>query len=320
MGFSREALLIDREAVTERLVAFLRDEARALRRRGAVVCVSGGIDSAVTLCLAARAFGPERVFAAALPEKESSPESLTYAQALCDKLGVDLTVESITPMLEAHGCYAARDEAIREAIPEFGEGWTSKLVLSGDVLETSRLNVYYVHAASPAGDERRERLSTAAFLRIVAASNLKQRTRMTRGYFHAERLNYLYAGSHNRDEYLLGFSVRYGDIGVDALPLEGLYKVQVYELAEHLGVTREIIERTPSSDTYSADQSQEEFFFALPFTVLDPLLYAWEKRIDARETAAALGLTSEQVERAFRDFESKVRATGHMRELPATVA
>ncbi len=318
MGFTRDALTLDCPAVVERLTGWLRQAVgRGLRRRGAVVCVSGGIDSAVTFALAVRAFGPERIFALALPEKESSPESLTYARTLVETAGVPLEVEEITGALEAHRCYSERDAAFARAVPGYGRGWRAKLVLGEGLLETSRLNVYYVEAESPTGESVRARLSTADFLQVVAASNLKQRTRMTRGYYHAERLNYAFVGSHNRDEYLLGFSVRYGDIGVDCLPLESFYKVQVYQLARYLGVPEEIIARTPSSDTYSAAQSQEEFFFALPFELLDLLLCAWERRVAAAEAAAEAGLTPEQVERAYQDFASKVRATGHMRELPA---
>jgi NAD+ synthase len=317
MAYSASDLALDCPAVVGHLTDWLRASVgRQLRRKGAVVCVSGGIDSAVTFALCVRAFGPDRIFALGLPERDSSPESLTYARALVEPAGVPLVVEDITAALEAHGCYRERDAAFARAVPAFGEGWRAKLVLGEGLLETSRLNVYYVEAEGPAGESVRARLAPADFLQIVAASNLKQRTRMTRGYYHAERLNYALVGSHNRDEYLLGFSVRYGDIGVDCLPLESFYKVQVYELARYLGVPEEIIARTPSSDTYSAAQSQEEFFFALPFQLLDVLLYAWERGESAADAARAAGLTPEQAERAYQDFGSKVRATAHMRELP----
>jgi len=320
MAFTRESLRIDCRRVCAEVIAALQQQVRhRLRRRGAVVCVSGGIDSSVTAALCVRAFGPERVRALALPERDSSPESLAYAQLLCNHLALDLVVESIGAALEAQGCYARRDDAVRAAIPEYGDGWKMKLVLGHGLLETGRLNVFRVRAEGPDGVTREERVSLDSYLAIVAATNMKQRTRMVRAYYHAEALNYAHVGSHNRDEYVLGFMVRYGDIGVDCMPIGLLYKTQVYELAAHLGLPEVIRTQTPTSDTYSAQQSQEEFFFALPFSVLDPLLYAWEHDVPAPEAAMGLGLSAEGVERAYRDFESKVRSTQHMRELPLLV-
>ena len=281
-----------------------------------MVCVSGGVDSSVTAGLCVRAFGPGNVFALALPEKDSSPESLTYAKLLTEHLGLELHVEPIEAALAAQGCYERRDEAIKRAVPDYGEGWKAKLILDHGLLDSGRLNVYYIHVESPDGKVIKERLGPPEFLQIVAATNIKQRTRMIRGYYHAEALNYAFVGSHNFDEHFLGFSVRYGDIGVDCLPQAKLYKSQVYQVAEHLGLPEVIRAQTPSSDTYSAKQSEEEFFFALPFDLLDKLLYAYNHDVPAAEAAAVVGLEEEQVQRAYRDFEAKIRTTEHMRQPP----
>jgi NAD+ synthase len=100
------------------------------------------------------------------------------------------------------------------------------------------------------------------YLQIVAASNLKQRTRMSTLYYHAEMRNYAVIGTANKNEHDQGFFVKYGDGGVDIQPIAHLFKTQVYQLARYLGVPEEIQQRPPTTDTYSASCTQEEFSFA----------------------------------------------------------
>jgi len=138
-------------------------------------------------------------------------------------------------------------------------------------------------------------------------------------YYWGEQSNYLVAGTTNKTEFILGDYCKFGDGGTDVECVSHLYKTNIYQLAEYLDVPMEIRERTPSPDTFSLPVSDTDFYFCLPFDLLDPLLYAWEYKVDGSEAAAALGLGEDQVKRAFRDFQSKNTSTEHIRVLPAAL-
>lgn len=317
--FDRRALELDVEAEIARLTEALRAAVfHTLHRQGGVVGISGGIDSSVVLALSARALGPERVIGVLLPEGESSPESVHLAHLVAERYGVRTVTEDITAALEGAGCYRRRDEAIRRLFPEFGPGWKSKIVLPGDLLERETLNVFSLTVTSPTGEEFTKRLPPREYYQIVAASNFKQRTRMAMLYYHAELRNYAVIGTANRNEHDQGFFVKHGDGGVDVAPIQHLFKTQVYQLARALDIPQEIQERTPTSDTYSAGSSQEEFFFRVPFAILDVVWLGHERGAPAAEIAAALGLTTEQVERVIADIERKQRTTTYLRMAPIT--
>jgi NAD+ synthase len=160
------------------------------------------------------------------------------------------------------------------------------------------------------------RLSHGDFLAMMAANDIKQRTRMTVLYYEAERRNYIVCGTTNRAETAQGFFVKFGDGGVDIEPLTPLYKNQVYELGRYLGVPAEIIARTPSPDTYSFEVSDKDFYFCLPYDTVDMILYAQEHSISKEETAEVLGLEMEKLERAWKDLQRKQEATKHLRDVP----
>lgn len=319
-GFSRQALLLDAEAETRRLAQFILESVtQTLHRRGAVVGISGGIDSAVVLALCVRALGAERVIGLLLPERESSPESVDLALGLAGQYGVKTVTEDITPLLAGAGCYRRRDEAVQRLFPEYGEGWKVKISLPGNLLEQDVLNIFKVTVVSPEGAEQSQRLPVGEFLQIVAASNFKQRSRMAMLYYHAELRNYAVVGTANKNEHDLGFFVKYGDGGVDLQPIVHLFKSQVYQLAAYLDVPREIQERTPTTDTYSAGSTQEEFFFRLPFDVLDLIWLGMEEGVPAELIARALEITPAQVERVMEDIRRKQRTTAYLRSAILTV-
>ena len=135
-------------------------------------------------------------------------------------------------------------------------------------------------------------------------------------YYFAELNNYAVCGTTNRDEYLQGFFVKYGDGGVDIEPIMHLYKLQVYQIARFLDVPQEIISRAPSPDTFSLNASDEEMHYRLPIEILDPLLYAWENHIQMADICQSLSLSCEKVEQIIRDFTSKYKATRYLRETP----
>ena len=318
MTFGTESLAIDAEAEVDRITAALREYGARNRRRGAVLGVSGGIDSSVVAALCVEAFGPERVFALHMPERESSSDTLGFSRSLTDWLGVDSLVEDLTEILTAAGAYERRDAAIRRVVPEYGPGWRSKIVLPS-VTDSDAFRLYSVVAEAPDGRRVTERLTTEAYLEIVAATNFKQRVRKMMEYSHADRLNYIVAGTPNRLEYDQGFFVKLGDGAADVKPIAHLYKTQVYALAAHLGVPESIRERPSTTDTYSLEQSQEEFYFSLPYQRMDLCLYGMNNDVPVPEIAASTDLTDEQVERVFRDIVQKRRTTAYLHEPPVLV-
>ncbi|MCA9553397.1 MAG: NAD(+) synthase [Myxococcales bacterium] len=306
----------DAAQVTERLVTQLRHEVvETLGKRGVSLGVSGGIDSATVLMLAVRAMGPENVVALAMPERESSDESLSLARELCKVAGTELVVEDITTTLEAAGCYRRRDEAIRELVPEFGAGWRCKLALGN----TAGYQITYVVVQAPGGEPRKVRPTARAYNTIVAASNFKQRTRKMMEYFHADRMGFAVAGTPNLLEYDQGFFVKGGDGLADVKPICKLYKTQVYRLAAHLGVPQSILSRPPTTDTFSMPQSQEEFYFTLPYPQMDLCLYALDHGYTAEETAPAVELPVERVQRTFDFIQRKRVATKHLHLPPIPI-
>ncbi len=319
---NRAALLaLDVEQEVGRLSQFLEESVlHALHRHGAVVGCSGGIDSSVVLALCARALGPERTLAVMLPERESSPESTTLAQDLAERLGVPMVVDDITAALEGVGAYERRDAAVRRLFPDFGEGWRLKITLPGSLLELDNLSVFYLTVVSPEGEEFRQRLPRAEYNQIVAATNFKQRIRMARLYYHAELRDYAVIGTAQRNEHDLGFFVKHGDSGVDVNPVQQLFKSQIYQLADCLEVPQAIRDRMPTTDTYSATTSQEEFFFRVPYGVLDTIWASHEAGLAAADIAEAAGLTPEQVERVIGDIHRKQLMTTYLRTPPLTLA
>jgi NAD+ synthase len=318
--FSRNVLHIDAPRLSQEIEATIREQALGtLRRRGAVVGVSGGIDSSVVAALCARALGPDRVLALSMPERDSSGEALQLGRMLAEHLGIRHVVEDVEPALTGLGCYARQLEAIRIVFPEYGEGWRCKLTLPS-LLDRDRLNITRLTVADPDGNERSARMPAAAYLQLVAATNFKQRVRKMMEYYHADRLGYAVAGTPNLLEYDQGFFVKQGDGAADLKPIAHLYKTQVYALAEHLGVPEEIRSRPPTTDTFSLAQTQEEFYFALPYRDMDLCLWAYDHGTPAAEVGSVVGLGAEQVERVYRDIEAKRRASQYLRREPLLVA
>lgn len=309
MNFSRHVLDIDSTTVTEVITdAIRRIVSDTCRRRGAVVGVSGGIDSAVCAALCARALGAERTFVLLMPERDSSDESLRLGRQVVERFGLRSATIDLTPILEAVGCYRSQQLAIQMVVPEYGPGWKHKVVLPS-ILSKDRLNVPRLVVEDPQGQRQEVRLNAKASLQLVAATNFKQRVRTMLEYFHADRLHFAVCGTANRLEHDQGFFVKGGDGLADFKPIAHLYKSQVFSLARHLGVPPEICERPPTTDTYSLAQTQEEFFFAVPYETMDLCLYAHNHAVAATEVAPVVGLTPEQVQRIFDDIETKRRTT-----------
>jgi len=315
---SRDVLRIDCEREIQVIAERIRGLLRSFRKRGLVVALSGGVDSSVTAALCVHACGRERVFGLHMPDRDSAPDTLELSQSVSAHYGFDSAVEPITTVLESVGCYARQEAAIREAIPEFRPGWKSKLVLE-NILENRGYNYFHIVVEAPDGTRITGRASLKAYLGLVAATNFKQRVRKMLEYYHADRLNYAVAGTPNRLEYDQGFFVKLGDGAADIKPVAHLYKSQVYKLAEYLDVPEAIRRRPPTTDTYSLSQSQDEFYFSLPYEKMDLCLYARNNGITPAATAPAVGLSPEAVARVFADIDAKRRVAQYLHAGPALV-
>jgi NAD+ synthase len=316
---SPDVLKLDLEAEAGNIAARMREIlSGTLHRRGLVVAISGGIDSSVSVSLAVRAIGPERVFALILPEQDSSDDSAVRAGILAKHLGIEAMTVNIAPTLEAIGCYRWRDEAVRSVVPQYAAGWRMKIAISGGI--AGRINRFKLIAQSPDGAIAEAPLPLKPYLQIVAATNFKQRVRKTLEYFHADRLNYAVVGTPNRLEYDQGFFVKHGDGAADVKPIAHLYKSQVYAMARHLGLPERVCAAIPTTDTYSLSQGQDEFYFALPYAQMDLALWALNHDRPASELAAAIGVDEATAEAVYTDIRAKRRTTRYLHARPQLVS
>ncbi len=317
--FSADILKLDAAMVVDQIVSAIRTLVlKDLRRKGAVLGLSGGIDSSVVAALSVRALGAARVLGLLMPERDSSEDSLLLGRFVGDHLGIKTMVEDITPLLAGAGCYRRRDEMIQQVIPHYAPDYKCKIVLPG-LLQQASYRLFSVVVQSPDGQVTKARLPLEAYHGIVAATNFKQRIRKMMEYYYADRLNFAVMGTPNRLEYDQGFFVKNGDGSADVKPIAHLYKTQVYQLAEYLGIPEDIRNRPPTTDTYSLSQSQEEFYFSLPYDKMDLCLYGKNHHVPSVEVARAVGLTAAQVEIVYRDIAAKRKATRYLHLSPLLV-
>ncbi len=316
--FSKDILHIeDIESFSNKLIEKLRnDVTRNLHRRGAIVGISGGIDSSVVLAISAKAFRSNNVIGIMLPEQDSSDDSKMLAKKLASKFGVSTLVEDITKALDGFGCYQRRDEAIAKVITNFDPKVDKAKIEIKQNIASNLPPVFSITVIKPDGEVISKILPVKEYLQIVASTNFKQRSRMTMLYYHAERLHYAVIGTPNKHEVEQGFFVKYGDGGADVMPIGHLYKTQVYQLAKYLGVPQEIIDRTPTTDTYTAEQTQEDFFYQMPFKSMDLIWYGWENNYSPEEVGKVMNKTVEEIENIYKNFERKRKTTKYLRMKP----
>jgi len=305
----------DPKSEVERICGFIRARLSSdLRRRGAVMGISGGVDSSVCAALCMKALGAAKVFGVLMPERESSAASLELGRAVAERLGIAYSVQDITSTLEALDCYGTRDRAIAESIPGYRAGWKQKVVISGGL--AGRFNHFKLVAQDPHGVEHEARLGLNQYLSIVAATNYKQRVRKSVEYFHADRLNYAVVGTPNRLEYDQGFFVKNGDGSADIKPIAHLYKTQVYALARFLDLPAAVCDSTPTTDTYTLPQGQDEFFFALPYRQMDRALWAFDRGVPAELAASGAGVPPEVMNHVYQDIQAKRRSARYLHAAP----
>jgi len=315
-SFSADILRIDCAKEIEKISNSLRHIVlKKFKKRGLIIALSGGIDSSVVGALCVQALGKNNVLGLHMPERDSSHDTIKLSQLISDHLNIRSINEDITPILESLGCYRRRDEAIQTLISEYDSSYKCKIVLP-NLLETDQYRTFSVIVQSPQEEQKRARLTSSTYLQILAATNFKQRVRKMLEYYHADRLNYAVAGTPNRQEYDQGFFVKLGDGAADVKPIAHLYKSQVYQIAEHLGIPKEIQKSVPTTDTYSMPQTQEEFYFSLPYDKFDLCLYGKNHDISTDRVANVAGLTMEQVKRVYKEISNKRTATKYLHTQP----
>ncbi len=269
-------------------------------RKGTVIGVSGGIDSAVALALSVKGLGKNRVHAMLLPEKESSPSSRDLGLGLIQDFQVGYEEVPITSMLEACGVYAKKEALISKLYPAFDpEVHQTSLFLPPDVLQKGSLSIPQLRIVENGKILAEKRLPANDLLEIMSIQNAKQRMRMLVQYMAAEKRNYTVCGTTNKTEMVTGHFVKYGDGGVDLEPIADLYKTQVYGIAPRLSIDPRIISRPPSPDTWSSYISDTDFYWRMPYEVLDQLLYAEEKGYSLPQVGASTGLSPDQIQKAY---------------------
>jgi len=318
--FSKDIVQLEKvEKVVEQIITKLKyDVLNKCRRNGAIVGISGGVDSSICLALASIALGPENVIALMMPEKDSNLDSERLAEELASLFNVkSLILEDMTDILNSYKCYNRRDDAVTRVFPNYNPSTHKmKIVTKQRGLYSNLPPAFSLTIIDQNENEKDQTLILDDYLQIVAASNFKQRARMSMIYYYAEANHYAVIGTANKHEFEQGFFVKYGDGGADVMPISDLYKTQVYQIAEYLGIPKKIINRVPTSDTYSAEQTQQEFFFQLPFKIMDLYWYAFENGYSQSEVAQVMDETEERVRSIFDNFKRKKRTTDYLRMNP----
>lgn len=311
-------LSIDFDNEVSRITSMIKTYLRTVaHRRGLVVAISGGIDSSVCAALAVKAVGTKKVLFLRLPESDSSSETGGRSQALEDFLGCETIDQSITDVLSALGCYKWRDDAIKEIFPDYGSNWKNKIVIDGGL--EGQYNHFKLVVEDPTGKRLTQRMEYRQYLQVVAATNYKQRIRKSIEYFHADRMNYAVVGTPNLLEYDQGFFVKNGDGSADVKPIAHLYKSQVYAMAQHLGLPQEICNATPTTDTYSLAQGQDEFYFALPYQKMDVALWCFKNNIPVQELGSELSIENSMAEYVYQDIQVKRKMTRYLEMRPESL-
>lgn len=294
---------------------FVKDEiSKKFQRQGVVIGISGGIDSAVMAAICAKSIEPKQVLGLIMPEKESDPTSQILAQRLAEKFQIQTKVIDITSILESFEVYKIKEQIVMEKFPDFNSNCRYRIVVPSKF--SSSIGIPFLEILDNKNKKHQFKISLSEFLTLTAASSIKHRVRMTMLYYYAEKNNFCVVGTTNKSEFLQGYFVKYGDGGTDMEPLTNLYKSQIYQIGKFLEIPSEILEKDPSPDIWSFSTSDEEFFYSVPYHIVDLILYARENNISKSEIQKISNLSLEQIENLIRFQNQKQIKSQHMREIP----
>jgi NAD+ synthase len=295
---------------------FIKNQISGFKKKGVVLGVSGGIDSAVALTLCVQELGKEKVYGLLLPEKESAPSSKTLGAEICESLGVAYEEVPISPILESLNIYEKKEQVIKRACPEYDPQVHKTSLIFPDFLDQELLNIPYIQLIKDGETVGKYRLKANDYLELIGLQGVKQRSRMIVQYMYAERMNYVVCGTTNKTEVVLGQFVKYGDGGVDLEPLADCYKTQIYALGKYLNVNEEIMKRPPSADTWSHYTTDEEFYWRMPMHIMDQLLYSQEHNLPLKVIEKNTCLSTDKIEKALRHINRIKNTTEYIRVAP----
>jgi NAD+ synthase len=303
------------EKSVDSICDFIKNEiSNKFQRRGAVVGLSGGIDSAVTTALCVRAMGHEKVLGLIMPEKESEPESQILAKQFANKYNIKTETIDISSILDSFGVYENKEKIVKEKFPNFNKNCKYRLVVPPKFENT--VGIPYLDILDDKNKQHKLKISSFDFLALTAATSIKHRVRMTMLYYYGEKNNFTVMGTTNKSEYLQGYFVKYGDGGSDIEPIVNLYKSQIYQLGQFLDIPKEILTKDASPDVWSFTTNDEEFFYSVPYDTVDLILYARENDLPIKEIQKLSNLSTENIENLLRFQNQKQNKSQHMREIP----
>lgn len=316
MGSIQELVKIkDLEKSVNKISDFIKDEvSNRFQKFGTIVGLSGGIDSAVTAALCARSLGSEKVLGLIMPENESDSISQIHAEKVAQKYNMKTKIVDITSILNSFSVYQNKESIIKEKFPDFNSNCKYRVVVPPKLKNI--IGMPFVEILDDKNKQHKLKISSSEFLTLTAATSIKHRVRMTMLYYHGEKNNLCVMGTTNKSEYLQGYFVKYGDGGSDIEPLVNLYKLQVYQLGKFLKVPEEILNKDASPDVWSFATTDEEFFYSVPYEVVDLILYARENNLAIKDIQKFSNLSTEEIENLLRIQNQKQIKSQHMREMP----